>query len=219
MTQDIAPNHNTVPFVVGIAAASGGGKTALVLRAAELLPGSSALFFDDYGNPFAEILDFEAWFDRGADFDEVPTPLLMRDLRALRSEESITTPLGALVEPTPFIVFEAPLGRAHRGTGDLIDLLVYIDTPLEVALARRFRDMVRQVAEEAGPKQQEELIENVRSLESYIDQYLGNRGALAIYQKQVEQVKPGADLVLDGNLTTDVLAKAVVSEVRKVRGA
>ena len=39
--------------------------------------------------------------------------------------------------PTPIIVVEEPFGRSRPELGVLIDFVAVLDTPLEVALARR----------------------------------------------------------------------------------
>jgi uridine kinase len=49
----------------------------------------------------------------------------------------VTSPVnGVTVAPAKYIIFEGPLGRVHQKTGQSIDYLVFIDTPLEVGLAR-----------------------------------------------------------------------------------
>ena len=53
---------------------------------------------------------------------------------------------GSAVGPASYVVADAPLGRAHSDSGRFIDLMVFIDTPLDIAMARRtLRDVERAV--------------------------------------------------------------------------
>jgi hypothetical protein len=63
--------------------------------------------------------------------------LLAEDLKRLKHHQEITSPVDQKkVLPAAYILFDAPLGRAHGETGQYIDLMVYLDTPLDVAMAR-----------------------------------------------------------------------------------
>jgi len=43
------------------------------------------------------------------------------------------------VGPRKYVLFETQFGRAHRETERHLDLLLWVDTPLDVALARSIR--------------------------------------------------------------------------------
>jgi uridine kinase len=94
------------------------------------------------------------------------------------------------------------LGRAHSDSGKYFDCIVFIDTPLDVAMARRLvRDLTFANVENAT--------DTVANVKAETEAYLS--GARRIYTSFVERVKPNCDLVLDGTLTLDELASAVVS--------
>ena len=110
------------------------------------------------------------WLQAGADFNEWGCQGLIDELTTLRSQ-------GAEV------VVEAPLGRAQRASGELIDFPVFIDTPLEVALARWVR---RRLSEGMRPDE----------IAAHLDLYESMRRP--VYVEQRRQVVPEADLVVDG---------------------
>lgn len=100
--------------------------------------------------------------------------------------------LGRYVSAPPnYIIFDAQLGRAHQDTGRFIDFMVFIDTPLDVAMARRpLRDMDR-----LGEQDAESFNITLKaSLSSYLD------GVRLLYLELEDQVKKECDLVLDGYL-------------------
>ena len=132
--------------IIGISAVTGGGKTAVTLRLTEVLEDAVALHFDDYDDTNVHPDDLQRWFADGADYDAYETPVFTGHLQALKAGRSIRYPIGdETVAPGRYVVADAPLGRAHSDSGRFIDLMVFIDTPLDVALARRIlRDIDRQ---------------------------------------------------------------------------
>ena len=132
--------------IIGISSVTGGGKTAVTLRLTEVLEDAVALHFDDYDDTNVHPDDLQRWFADGADYDAYETPLFTSHLHALKVGSSVRYPIGDVtVVPARYVVADAPLGRAHADSGRFIDLMLFIDTPLDVALARRIlRDIDRQ---------------------------------------------------------------------------
>lgn len=96
--------------VIGISAVSGGGKTALTRRLAELLQDSVALYFDDYDES-SVIPDFRTWFEDGADYEAFKTPVFTVHIRSLKAGNAVTYPGGSKIEPAKNI------GRRTAGPG------------------------------------------------------------------------------------------------------
>lgn len=185
--------------VIGISAVGGGGKTTITRRLAEVLGDAVALHFDDYDDTNVHPDDLQRWLADGGDYDAVQTPVFTSQLRALRAGGSISSPTGATVGPASYVVADAPLGRAHSDSGRFIDLMVFVDTPLDVALARRtLRDIGR--ADEA-------LARVKRELAVYVDR------ARPIYEHFQERMRAGADLIIDGTLSVDLVVQRIRSEV------
>ena len=199
-------------IVIGISAIAGGGKSTVIAKLLELLDDAVAIYFDDYTTPETYPTDPLAWLERGSDLNEIKSPQLAGHLRALRAGDSIASPIdGTTVSPAKYILYEGPLGRARHETGQHIDFLVFIDTPLEVGLAR----MILRAIPDAGLEQatSDELKGQLRSVTELVEDYLtiARYGYLA----QLEQVKPVSDLILDGEQSTEDLAQAVIDALNK----
>lgn len=185
--------------------------TADLLRA-------TALHFDDYASVSEYPPDIKQWVEEGADVNEWRTPQFARDVVALKRGESIVSPKdGARIRPSEFIVIEEPMGRARAEMATLIDFVAVIDIPLEIALARRLlRDLdpiSRQDIEKATKeKPAEGLVQIVTYLEDYLSGYLD--AGRALYIAVQERAKANCDLVLDGSLSVDELARQIVTAVQ-----
>ncbi len=188
--------------VVAVAGPSGGGKTSVVRALVARLGDAAAIHMDSYERmtrePIGKVLE---WAERGADLDELPVPLLDEHLGRLKRGEAVVEPSGgAAIAPRKYIVFETQLGRAHRATGALIDLLIWIDTPLEIALARKLKSLTAEALREAQPAR-------VRERMAWLDGYLANYLALVrrLMVMQQARVRPQADLVVDGSGELDAI--------------
>ena len=110
------------------------------------------MFFDDYEESSVMPEDFQSWFDDGADYDAFVTPLFTEHIRLLKDGKAVTSPVnGSAIEPAKYIVVDAPLGRVHTDSGKYFDFMVFIDTPLDVAMARRLLRGYAHVAVENIP--------------------------------------------------------------------
>ena len=114
-----------------------------------------------------------------------------------------------MVESKKYVLFDTLVGRAQHETGQFIDVLVYLDVPLELALSRR---MLRSLVEiQTTILNGEKTQENIESLREYLEAYSGQTGPRQIYLAIQNQVKPLADIVLDGEKSTDSLAADVLA--------
>lgn len=175
-------------YLVAVSAPVGGGKSSLVRGLARAMEGGTAIHFDHYETLSERPLEeMKRWMRDGADVDELVIERLPEDLARLKNGSAVTDPTGAEVPPGEYIFFETPFARRHRATGALIDLSIWIETPLDVALARNLREFTRRaemranLAEWLGP---------------YLDSYLDVVRDLLLMQQ--EAVGGAADIVLDG---------------------
>ena len=194
--------------VIAVAGPPGAGKTTLAgLLAREL--GGAMVSMDDYQSMTAmPIPELVRWAERGADYDALPVPRLARDLAALRGGTRVVVPsTGALIDPGRCIVLETHFGRAHRQTAPLIDLLLWLDTPPDVALARSLRAALAPPAgDAAGAASRPEA--RLRWVAGYLEAYLTVVARLV--HLQVERIRPGADLCV----AADASPGEIVATVR-----
>lgn len=178
----LAYNH---PYIISIAAVSGGGKTAISKELHQLLQQSKVIYFDDYQLEGPE--DIIDWVDRGANYEEWDITPLIQDIEKLATES------------LHYIILDYPFARMHSKLRSSIDLAVFIDTPLDIALARRIiRDY-----------QQDSKVELFKEMDLYVN--YGRKG----YLEMLTSIKPNSDLVVDGTLTVqDILIN--ITEAMKV---
>jgi uridine kinase len=200
-------------YVVGIAGAAGAGKSTLASALAQALGDAAVIHIDDYQRVTEQPLRHIAqWMERGADFDEFPIPLLPEHLRRLKAGQAVIEPVHMReIAPARIILFETHFGRAHRATGCHIDLLAWIDTPADVALARNLRDLLRPML--SDPRVTPDR-NRVAWLDNYLESYLGSVRALLALQAQ--RVGARADVVVNGN---DTLATQVEQLQRAIAAA
>jgi uridine kinase len=198
--------------IIGISGAVGAGKTSLAAELAARLGDAAVLSCDSYERvseqPPERII---AWMERGADYDELVIPQLADDLAALKRGEVVIEPLRrTMVKPAKHILFETNFGRAHRASGQHIDLLVWIDTPLEIALARKIQEYLGVFLAKHKPEQYRQDLE-------WLHEWLANyqRFTRRLLRMQRERVRPGADIVLDGEQDQAALIEQARSEIER----
>lgn len=203
-------NQEPCPYVVAVSGTSGAGKTALVKAVAEHLGDAVCMHFDDYATVSSYPKDMRAWIEAGADPAAWSTPQLGDDLRALRSGLSVDAPRGGRIEPAPYVVLEEPFGRARPDVAGLIDFAVFVDVPLEIALARRLlRDL-----DGDGPRNADGYARRLYGfLSTYVTVY---RDA---YIEGVRLARESCDLELDGMKPVEELAEEAALATRVSRRA
>jgi uridine kinase len=181
--------------VIAVAGHPGAGKSAVVQGLVQALGDASAIHMDSYETiTFKPIGEIAQWMKDGADIDAFTFPQLEQDLQRLLQGATIVEPrTGQEVLPRKYILFETQFGKAHRATGRHVDLLIWIDTPLDIALARVIRALTASFLREHDAQM---LAQRVQWLQNYLDNYLGTVRALMAMQKQ--KVAALADVVIDG---------------------
>jgi hypothetical protein len=186
-----------VARVVAVAAPVGGGKTTLVRGLAEHFSGASTVYFDHYERITEQSIEsIGDWMREGADLNRIVVPGLAEDLQSLKRGVAVTDPLTrSAIASSEFILFETQFGRAHAASGQHIDYLVWLDIPLDIALARKIRQFSGEVA--AG-RDSRRAAEFAPWLGTYLENYIAVVGKLLRLQRDL--VAANADLVLDGML-------------------
>ena len=99
-----------------------------------------------------------------------------------------------MIKPTPTIFVDLPLGAKHIQTAKFIDFFIHIDIPLDLALCRR-------IIRTSKIKTYEELINELHNYPVIRKLFI------------MEDVKKGADLILDGELSIETLISKVLLNI------
>ncbi|OIU68580.1 AAA family ATPase [Rossellomorea aquimaris] len=173
------------PLTIAIAAISGGGKTTITKQLNRTLPNSKSLLFDDYD--FKGPDDFIKWIENGGHPDEWDLSPLIRDIKAIR------------MEALDYLILDFPFAHLHSQANEFIDYAIFIDTPLDMAMARR---LIRDYSNHPS--------ENVFvELDFYI-----NKGRRA-YLHMLETIKPNSDLIVDGMLPINEIINFIREALEK----
>ncbi|HSH82005.1 MAG TPA: hypothetical protein VLA19_26055 [Herpetosiphonaceae bacterium] len=202
------PAPQAAVAVIAIAGPSGGGKTTLVQHVAALLDNATQVLFDDYAAVSTYPDDLSRWVATDADPTQWQTPRLADDLRALRMGVPVLHPGGTtLLQPTHYIVMEEPFGRERQEMAPLIDFVVVIDVPLEIALARRIQRTFTRGLEQWSAEQVLGLVD------SYLQEYIAWGSAL--YSIVNSRALASCDLAVDGRQPAKQLAEQIAMAVRR----
>lgn len=166
------------------------------------------LSFDEYEATNIHPPSLQQWLQDGADYNAWSMPLLCHDLQQLKQGRAIRSPVdGGWLAPQPLIFLDAPFGRANAELSPYLDFVVYIDTPLDVAMARRIqRDYFRE--NQASPAERLQQIHDMTS--GYLT---WARGA---YLAMDRQIKPQSDLVVDGCVPVAELARRILEAMKEI---
>jgi uridine kinase len=198
---------STEVFSIGVSGTSGSGKSTLLRDLSVLLPGAVSLAFDDYISVSNVPANIAAWLDTGADLNAFQTPHLAANLTELKAGREAHTPHGRVISPARFLLVEEPFGRARRELDGLLDLVVFIDTPLDIALARR---VIRTL--ESGSREAADQLRHVAAdLKVFLQ--IGRRA----YQVAIDEARRTSDIVLDGTLPPQDWIEAVSMELQRRR--
>ncbi|RED66121.1 uridine kinase [Cohnella lupini] len=174
------------PLIISIAAVSGGGKTTVIQLLNNELANSIALFFDNY--------DFEGpdnlieWAHQGGDYNEWKLSPLINDLRIILDNKDTQN---------DYILLDYPFAYLNKEMNEFIDLTIFIDTPLDVAMARRIlRDFNYSSAEEIR-----------LDMQSYLS------GAREAYLAMLNSVKPNSDVIIDGTQGRNELVESIKQQI------
>ena len=162
--------------IIAVSAVTAGGKTTAVNAVKEKLPRCTSLHFDDYSFE-GEVDDFHQWVLDGTDYNVWNLSPLKADIeKIIRSGEY------------DYLLLDYPFAYRNDLIRDYIDCAVFIDTPLDIAMARRIlRDMNNASADEIRDE-----------MKTYL------KDARIAYVQMLKDIKPSSDYVVDGtqNLKT-----------------
>ena len=208
-----------VDIIIGIAGASGSGKTTIANRIHEPIGDDAVLITHDSYYKNHDDLTFEERCKINYDHpDSLESDLLVKHLMQLKAGKSIDIPeydysqhrrkeKTIHVEPKSVLLVEGILIFTEPKLRELFDLKIYVDTDPDICLIRRINRDVN--------KRQ-------RSLDSVISQYL--KTVKPMYHEFVEPSKRYADIIVPEGGYNDVAngiiinrAKTIIMEAKKAK--
>ena len=155
---------------IAIAAVTAGGKTTVVNEIKQQLKNVKSLHFDDYSFE-GEVEDFYDWVMQGANYDVWDLSPLINDICEIKNNEDCD-----------YLLLDYPFAYCHKELSKYIDCTIFIDTPLDIAMARRvLRDMKNATGEEIR-----------HDMEMYL------KYARVAYVQMLKDILPSSDYVIDG---------------------
>ena len=176
--------------VIAINSISGGGKTTTTNELLKEIPNSKALYFDDrdYASE-SGILDLCKWeLEDGSDYGLWNLQALADDITHLMQEN------------LDYIFLDYPFGYLQKQISSFISLSILIDTPLDMAVARRIlRDFKNK---------------SVNDITNDMEWYL-KRGRES-YINSIKTSHVDADFIVDGSLPLDDICNIIIERIKKV---
>lgn len=172
---------------IAFASISAGGKTTIVNELKRQLPKSKSLHFDDYSFE-GEVDDYYGWTIQGADYGVWNLNPLKKDILDIKGNNECD-----------YLLLDYPFAYCHKTISEFIDYAFFIDTPLDIAMARRvLRDMKEATGEEIR-----------KDMETYL------KYARVAYIQMLKDILPSSDYVIDGTKElkdkTDEILKIIYS--------
>lgn len=170
---------------VAIGGLTAGGKTTIVNILKDILPDAVSLHFDDYEFD-GQVDDYYKWVKEGADYN-------VWDLKPMSDDIIKIKNCGKY----KYLLLDYPFAYCNDMLKQYIDAAVFIDTPLDIALARGIlRDMKNSDAEE------------IRNwLKTYLD-----RSRIAFIQ-MLRDIRPSSDCIVDGTMAPVKIAYKIVEYI------
>lgn len=156
--------------IIAIGAVTAGGKTTVVNAIKDRLPRTTSLHFDDYSFD-GEVDDFTEWVSE-EDYYNV------WDLSPLKADVERIINSGEY----DYLLLDYPFAYRNEMMKDYLDCCIFIDTPLDIAMARRvLRDMKEASADD---------------IRDEMNTYLNS--ARSCYIGMLTDILPTSDYVIDG---------------------
>lgn len=179
---------NTKVKVIGISAVSGGGKTTIINELIRVIPKSKALYFDEYD--FEEPKNIIKWVEDGANYNQWKLTPMIEEVETVINDKS----LGI-----DYLFLDYPFASKHDEMSKYIDYTIFIDTPLDIAYARR-------VIRDYSSLSIDEIVNEAK--------YYITKGRMG-YEEMLKSIKPNSDCIVDGNLDLN----SIIATIKNAIGA
>lgn len=173
--------------VIAIAAVTAGGKTTTVNTLKRHLPNVRTLHFDDFTFE-GEVDDFHQWVLDGADYNVWNLEPLEKDILNIQKSEGTCD----------YLILDYPFAYCNAQISKYIDMAIFIDTPLDIALARR---LLRDMGDASGQEIRNDLM-------GYL------KFARPSYIQMQKDILPSSDYVIDGTTSTEAIVEKILDIIR-----
>ena len=181
-------------ILIGIAGASGSGKTSVAAGIIKSLESDEAVIIQE-DSYYRDLSDIPLAERKGRNFDHPDAfdhDLLVKHLLQLLNGEAVSQPVydyrlhtrskeTRMVGPGSLIILEGILVLSNAQLRELMDYRVFVETPLDICLARRLK---------------RDIQERGRTADSVIKQY--TETVRPMYLQFVEPSKQYADITISG---------------------
>jgi len=171
------------------------GKTTITRELQKQLPNAKALFFDDRDYDVdSGITDIGKWIEDGADVNLWDLERFAKDIDDLT------------IEKPDFIVLDYPFGYRHNLIGKYLSCSIFVDTPLDITLARRIvRDYDRKTLvckwNDEGDKN--DLFDDMANYSNWRSSYIFG----------IKSGKADADFIIDGSLPLNRIVEIICEKI------
>ena len=173
--------------IIAIGAVTAGGKTTLVNAIKDKLTRTASLHFDDYSFD-GEVKDFYKWVSDGANYNVWDLSPLKADIEKIINSDRYD-----------YLLLDYPFAYQNKMIKDYLDCCIFIDTPLDIALARKvLRDMKESSADD---------------IRYEMDVYL--KYARIAYVQMLQDILPISDYVIDGTKELKIIINEAVEIILK----
>lgn len=188
--------------IIGISGISGAGTTTITKALGEKL-NVTTLYWDDFDDISESPADYVEWFHKSGDYADWKYPALEKTLKELKSGRNVEHPATRdMLLATPFIIFDSSLGRKHEATARFIDLLIHLDTSMDVALARR---LIRDNHEKESA--------TVKKIVDELQWYLQVGRPLF----DATNIKQTADFLVNGDLSKNEIIDIILKKLKEIK--
>lgn len=205
-------------LILSVSGVSGSGKSTLVKALKDFLTGSQIIDKHIYSNydvwhgNASERQEFLKerwqWINEGAPADKsLSNDRLAKDLGRLRDGEIVTLPDDTtIIRPEGIVLVETFFGRAITAYSELLDISIYIDTPLDIAFCRKLlRDSNIRINPETGKPM---------TYSETVQKYL-EYGMHYVFES-VAKSKSTADIIIDGTLSRTEILEVALKHIKDV---
>lgn len=173
--------------IIAIGAVTAGGKTTLVNAIKDKLTRTASLHFDDYSFD-GEVNDFYKWVSDGANYNVWDLSPLKADIEKIINSDRYD-----------YLLLDYPFAYQNKMIKDYLDCCIFIDTPLDIALARKvLRDMKESSADD---------------IRYEMDVYL--KYTRIAYVQMLQDILPISDYVIDGTKELKIIINEAVEIILK----